>query len=383
MSTLDAERDIMGQASGSKEKSNKVKQVISRVVVMGVEGRSLGIAALLSLRGCDVHLFDPDPEKVEPIASAGGVTIEGELGEGLIPLSLATSDVSDACSGRQLFMCCTPAYDQLAMASFATPFMKRGAIFLLATGSAGSLEVSKLFRESGIDPIEDVLLGETSNMPQSGRIIAPGKIRTRSPNRVRLAAFPAINNQRLSEAIEGIIDYCPSPNVLDTGINNVNFIIHPGPMLLNYAAVERADGYLSLMNEGMTECVLRLMDALDAEKMALSVALGLRPSSIDDLYIEYGSSPSVYREKGEPFGIRDRIWDRYITEDTPFGTVMFSSLGKLLGVPTPIADAINHILSVVEQSDFYAKGRTVERLGLTGLTVDEIQYYLQNGVNPK
>lgn len=355
-------------------------QAVNRVVVMGVEGRSLGIAALLSMRGCDVHLFDPDSEKLKPFARAGGVTIEGALGEGLIQLALISSDVGDALSNRQLFMCCTPAFDQLAMASLAIPFMKKGSIFLLATGSAGSLEVSRLFRDSGLDPIVDVLVGETSNMPQSGRIIAPGKIRTRSPHRVRLAAFPAKNNQRLSEAIGGIIDYSLTTNVIDTGINNVNFIIHPGPMLLNYAAVERADGYLSLMNEGMTEGVLKLMDALDEEKMALSAALGLKPASIDDLYLEFGSNPSVYREKGEPFGIPDRIWERYITEDTPYGTVMFSSLGKLLGVPTLIADSINSLLSVVEGTDFYAKGRTVEKLGLAGLSVKEINEYLESGM---
>ncbi|MEE8162073.1 MAG: NAD/NADP octopine/nopaline dehydrogenase family protein, partial [Acidobacteriota bacterium] len=130
----------------------------------------------------------------------------------------------------------------------------------------------------------------------------------------------------------------------------------------------------------MTDGALRCMDALDAEKMALQEALGLQPISIDDLYIELGSSPAIYREPGENFGIKDRIWKRYVTEDVPYGTVLFSSLGKLLGVPTPVSDGINTLLSVVEETDFYAQGRTVEKLGLAGLAADEIGYFLQHGV---
>jgi opine dehydrogenase len=121
------------------------------------------------------------------------------------------------------------------------------------------------------------------------------------------------------------------------------------------------------------------MDALDAEKMRLAEKLGLEPTPIDDLYRELGSGPHVYRVKGEPFGLRDRIWDRYIHEDTPFGTVMLSSLGRHLGVPMPVSDAINTILSTVEQVDFEAVGRTVETLGLAGMSLEEIEYYLQYG----
>jgi opine dehydrogenase len=166
---------------------------------------------------------------------------------------------------------------------------------------------------------------------------------------------------------------------MDPGLNNPNFLIHPAPMLLNYAAVERADGYLSIMNEGMTPGVLRCLDAVDAEKMALCRALGLESIDIDSLYRETGSGPQVYRVKGEPFGLRDRIWPRYIDEDVPYGTVLMSSLGQQIGVPTPICDGINHVLSVVEEVDFWATGRTVEKMGLAGLSLDQILRYLETG----
>ena len=168
-------------------------------------------------------------------------------------------------------------------------------------------------------------------------------------------------------------------NVLDTALNNPNFIIHPAPMVLNYAAIERADGLLSLMNEGMTEAVLRTMDAHDGERMALLEAVGVRPISLDDLYYEFGSSPAIYRSSGEPMGLRDRIHFRYIDEDVPYGSVFMSSLGRLLGVPTPINDALNTLASIARGVDYWGQGRTVERLGLAGLRPDALRRYLQTG----
>jgi opine dehydrogenase len=353
---------------------------IERIAILGAGPGGIAAAAALARRGCNVHLFCPSRnERVAPILQAGGVSIEGDLGEGFVQIAKVTTQLEEALAERQLVMCFTAANGQRALAESVAPFLKSGSIFLLASGSAGSLEAYQVFREHHLDVIDDILLGETVTLPQSARMVGPGKVRIKLPWKPRLAAFPGKNGPRLYEALGNTLRFLPSPNVLDTGLNNPNFIIHPAPMLLNYAAVERADGYLSLMNEGMTAGVLRCMDALDAEKMALSAALGLEPLSIDNLYYELGSSPAIYREKGEPFGIRDRIWGRYIYEDTPYGTVMFSSLGRLLGVPTPVADSVNTLLGVVEQRDFHAEGRTVERLGLAGLTVDQVKRFLAEG----
>ena len=353
-----------------------------RVAILGAGPGGVGTAAVLARRGFDVTLFNRSPQRISAIVEAGGVTTEGDLGDGFVPLPCVTTDIAEALDGRDLVMCFTPAYGQRPLAEHCAPFMKPGMAFVLASGSAGSLEVAQIFNAHGIDVIDDVLVGETLTLPQSARMVGPADVRIKLPWQPRTAAFPARNNEHLYEALDGVIRTLPSPNVLDTGLNNVNFIIHPGPMLLNYAAVERADGYLSLMNEGMTDGVLRCMDALDAEKMALCRALGLEPIDIDAIYVELGSSPSIYREKGEPFGIRDRIWDRYIEEDTANGTVLFSSLGKLLDVPTPVADGINTLLGVVEETDFYANGRTAETLGLANRSIDEIQHYLHQGNYP-
>jgi opine dehydrogenase len=351
---------------------------IERVVVMGAGPGGIAAAGALSHRGYHVSLYNRSDTRLIPLKQIGGVETEGDLGEHHIPLPVITTDAAEAMKDRQLVLIAVPAYGQRAMVEAAIPYLKPGSIILLLTGSAGSLEVAPLLRQAGFN-LDDVLLGETVTLPQSARMVGEAKLRIRLPSMLRTAAFPGRNTERLLDTIGDTLKLIPKPNVLDPGLNNPNFLIHPAPMLLNYAAVERADGRFSIMNEGMTPGVLRCLDAVDAEKMALQRALGLDVLPIDDLYRETGSGPHVYRSPGEPFGIRDRIWDRYITEDVPYGTVLYSSLGSLLGVPTPISDGINTILSVVEQTDFWAQGRTVDKLGLAGMNREQLLCYLETG----
>lgn len=355
--------------------------VIQSVAVLGAGAGGMAAASRFADRGLDVVLFNRSPARLDPIVDAGGVVVEGENGEPdrLAPLSAITADPAEAVAGADMILCCVAANGQEAVTRAVAPHMEDQAVFVLAPGSAGSLIAARVFDEVGISVHDDVLLGETISLPQSARLTGDARVRIRLPTRNRMAAFPASRSPELYRAVDGLLDFIPVPNVLDTGLNNVNFLIHPGPMLLNYAAVERADGRLSLMNEGMTPGVLRCLDAVDAEKMEVCAALGLERRDIDSLYVELGSGPHVYRSPGEPFGLTDRIWDRYIHEDTPFGTVMISSLGAQIGVHTPVTDGINHLLSILEETDFHQMGRTVEALGLNGLTAGQINRYLETG----
>jgi len=65
----------------------------------------------------------------------------------------------------------------------------------------------------------------------------------------------------------------------------------------------------------------------------------------------------------EPLGFEHR----YLTEDVEIGLVLWSSLGRELGVPTPLSDALIALAGTVLGRDLRATGRTLESLGLAGL----------------
>ncbi|SHJ75990.1 NAD/NADP octopine/nopaline dehydrogenase, alpha-helical domain [Dethiosulfatibacter aminovorans DSM 17477] len=74
------------------------------------------------------------------------------------------------------------------------------------------------------------------------------------------------------------------------------------------------------------------------------------------------------------------IFNRYLTEDAPFGLVTWSSIAKLAGIDTPTIDAIVNIYSVAHETNWWEKGRTTEDLGINEMSVEEIKEYLKTGV---
>jgi opine dehydrogenase len=346
--------------------------------VIGAGPGGLGTAVRLIEHGQSVVVHDRDPERVAAVQQRGGVDLEGDIGERFVRLERVTTDLQEAVRGAQCVIVGVAADSHLELLTALLPALRPHTTLLLMAGAAGTLEAARLMREAGM-PSDSILLGETATHPQASRLTGPARVRLRFPSKMRTAAGPAARTPELIAQLGDLLPMTATRNVLDPALNNPNFLIHPAPMVTNYADVERTGGELSLMNEGMTPGTLRALDAVDAEKMALQRALGLEVVSIDDFYTRAGSGPGVYRAQGEPFRMRDRIWDRYVTEDIPYGSVLYSTLGRVLGVPTPVSDGITAVLSAATGVDWTAAGRTEERLGIAGMGRAELIDYVLNG----
>ena len=90
---------------------------------------------------------------------------------------------------------------------------------------------------------------------------------------------------------------------------------------------------------------------------------------IDDLYaLIQRLHHEVFKNSPAP----GRLDARYVTEDVPFGLVPLSELGRLAGVATPIALGLSQVASAALGRDFFREGRTLERMGLEGRSLDAI-----------
>ena len=58
----------------------------------------------------------------------------------------------------------------------------------------------------------------------------------------------------------------------------------------------------------------------------------------------------------------------------------WSSLAGLVGVPYPVTNALITLVGVVHGEDWFAKGRSAEKLGLTGKTANQIINYVRTGI---
>ena len=87
------------------------------------------------------------------------------------------------------------------------------------------------------------------------------------------------------------------------------------------------------------------------------------------------NSDGPYQATGTPKSLDHK----FITEDVPTGLIPMSALGKAAGVRTPAIDALIEIVRNMTGKDFATEGRTLDRLGLTGMDAPQIRGVVEEG----
>ena len=72
--------------------------------------------------------------------------------------------------------------------------------------------------------------------------------------------------------------------------------------------------------------------------------------------------------------------NRYVTEDIPYGLVAWASLGHAVGIDTPTMDALIEIGGTIMGKNCWKEGRNLEKMGLTGLNLKQIEAFLENAL---
>jgi opine dehydrogenase len=70
---------------------------------------------------------------------------------------------------------------------------------------------------------------------------------------------------------------------------------------------------------------------------------------------------------------------RFFNEDVPYGLVPLVELGRLAGVAMPACHAVIVLASVATGQHYEKEGLTLERMGIVGLGVAELQALLARG----
>jgi len=163
-------------------------------------------------------------------------------------------------------------------------------------------------------------------------------------------------------------------------------------MICNAARIELAEKPFFLFGrKENTPSVVRLIERIDRERMAIGHALGLTQWTLEEEILMVKWNPHgedyvlpLYDAIHTPFlEVCEgpyKLNTRHLEEDIPYGLVTYSSLGNMLGVPTPVTDAIITMAEVLLQKDFRAMGRTVEALGIDPRwSKQTVKRYLRDG----
>ena len=114
------------------------------------------------------------------------------------------------------------------------------------------------------------------------------------------------------------------------------------------------------------------------DRSSLFKKLGYKPYTYDEVFKDcFNMTAAEFAKTSSkgPFSMQDR----YVTEDIPMGATLTVSLARKAGVATPTYESMIHLASIVNDRDFYSEGRNLDNLGLSGLSMEQIEEYLQTG----
>lgn len=353
------------------------------IAVIGAGNGGQALSAHLAAMGHSVRLYDRNATIVELLNKKKTIKLVGALQlKGTI--EFASTDIVKVIKGADLIMVATTATAHRSLAVQMASFLTEGQIILLNPGrTCGALEFRNTLLESGLK--KRVFVAEAQTLIYACRIKKLGKVKIIGvKDKVLVAAYPASDTPKIMETIKPIYPcFYPADNVLQTSFENVGAMFHPAVVLFNEAAIER--GNIFYFYRDMTDGLARLIEVADKERLAVASAYGIHPISafdwVSDAYAGVEGKTLCERMHNNPayYDILapTTIECRQITEDIPTGIIPLSELGKVAGVPTPLFDSLITMCSVLLGRDFTSEGRTLERLGLAGLTKDEIIQKIQ------
>lgn len=352
-----------------------------KIAILGAGATGHAIAADLTLAGLEACLFEQSrfKEVLEPVSRQGGITLKGAARNGFAKIKKVTTEIGEALKDASIIFVAVVATRHEEVAELCAPYLQNGQTVVITPGNAGSLIFARKLAEKKAE--KQVHLAEVEGNLHPCRLVGPGEVLVALPPKPKyMAAFPAKHTKKAIQELKDIYEVVPATNVLETSLNAPNVVIHLAGSLLNCGAIEQTGGQYFLYQQGLTPAVLKCIEAICEEKSALFKALGY----VDRSPLEFLKRVSNREEFPELATFRGLIGPtslrhRYITEDAPMGVSLLVSLGEMLGIPTPVARGLLALASAIHHVDYFALGRTLQKLGLIGLTVAELNTYLEKG----
>jgi opine dehydrogenase len=348
------------------------------------------MAAHLSLLGFEVNLYNRSPERLEPLRRSGGIELLAlgleDVPSGFASIRLLTSNMTEALRSVEIIMVCVPATGHANIAEQCAPHLHDGQIVILNPGrTGGALEFSHILKTAGCK--RDVTIAEAQTFLYACRKLNPAQVQIfRMKNTIPVAALKAYRTAEVVRTLRiAFPRFVPGDNVMKTSLENIGAVFHPAVTVFNAARIDSATEF-EFYVEGITPSVAKVLEGIDRERIEVSEALGFRAMSAREwLYLSYSAAGTNLYEairanpgyKGISAPITLNV--RYLHEDVPMSLVPIASLGDKLNVETPNIKSVIQLASALTGFEYWKTGRTVERLGLADLNLQQIRRLVVDG----
>ncbi|MBY0436715.1 MAG: NAD/NADP octopine/nopaline dehydrogenase family protein [Burkholderiales bacterium] len=193
--------------------------------------------------------------------------------------------------------------------------------------------------------------------------------------RFEMAAIPATGAPAAFERCRTLFGdlFNPVDSILATLLSNVNPVAHAAEVLPNLTRIECAEDWP--LFRYLTPAAARIAEAIDAERIAIATAFGLKVRSVHEhTHLSYHVPLATYGEMaaavhakvGSPAGPTS-FGHRYLVEDVPYGLAFFEAMGRVVAVPTPNISGTITVLSSACARDFRLDNPLLEALRVDGM----------------
>ncbi|MDK2886233.1 MAG: opine dehydrogenase [Thermosipho sp. (in: thermotogales)] len=357
------------------------------ITVIGAGNGGLALAGFLGMRGFKVTLYNRSLKRISAFMKSKTIKLEGEV-NGIVTIENITTDIEEALKNANLVMVVVPAFAHADIAKRVANYVKDGQVFVLNPGRTfGALEFWNVLKRLGVK--KDIIVAEAQTFLFASRTSNPGVSHIfRIKNAVPVSALPSKRNKLLSEILEEVLpEFQVVDSTLYTSFNNIGAVFHPATLILNSGRVESTYGKFEFYLEGITPSVAKVLEKIDQERCQVAQTMGIEPMSavewLNYAYDVQGTNlfEAIHNNSGyQGIVAPPSLQNRYIFEDVPMSLVPISSMAKKLGINTPAIDSIIYLASIMMNRDFYREGRTLERLGIQDMSIEEIKKLLSEGV---
>ncbi len=341
--------------------------------MIGAGNGGQATAAHMALEGHRVNLFDRLPEVIADFRATRHLVVTGAV-QGEATLECVTDDLGLAVGGVDLVLVSVPGFALEALAIPLGNALASGQVVILHPGgTGGALRLKAIWNEAGLG--SGITIAETETLVYAARLAGPGRPDVKAVKRsISLATLPGLEPGRALEIMSALYPQTrAAANVLEIALANLNPVMHPPIVIGTMRAIESSGPRTEFYGDGISPGVAAMIDGLDAERTRVAGALGIPCLTVRD-WVERAyaitsedtesmiraMAASVYRGILGP----DRLDNRYLSEDVPYGLVPWSELAALAGTRVPLTDAVITLASVVNGVDYRVEGRTLPKLGL-------------------
>ena len=370
---------------------------MTRVAIIGNTHRNLGAAcaADLCMGGHEVHyaLYPDQSAQLADLREHGGFEVQGEARHlfwrrlGFARLAGIHDSPEGALAQAEVVLLDIPVPMLKERFAALLPALPKGVV--VHVQSHGYWPVARLLPILQSSGRNDIILTEAA-VPTSVAALEGHVLKAQGLRRsIEIGAFPA---SRTDEAVSRLRTLFPdmvaATSILQTGLESMNLQVHPAMSLLGIALLEQASARgekVAIYQDCNVPSAGRLADGLDAERMRVCAAYGVRQrpivAAIDTYYGTSGTGAyeaMTNCEVYQNFGFfPPTSWSSWEEIDVPYAIVPLVRLAEKAGLQAPLHRALAEIFGALLRMDPWAASPALEDMSLGG-SRDEVVARLVN-----